>query len=460
MSLPHRFNRRSFLRALGVGTAALTLPILRAPRTRALDEFPLRCIFVSTHNGFPVDPGRPDVPSAWRPNRNSETDFDLTTSPILAPLAAYQDRLLLVENLHNYAASQSIGGNHQTGTGAMLTGYGLLPGDFCGGNNCSTISGWAGGVSVDQVIAQRIGMGNIIQSLQLGVRVTGNNNRHRLSYRSADDPMEPENSPAAVYDRLFGSFGLSPEELARIRRQRGSVLDLVQNDLNELQSRLGSTDRATLEAHAESIRELERQLEVNHPGSCTAPTLGLDFDPLQVSNFPLVSQSHLDLITTAFACDLTRVVTLMYAGGTNNQTFPWLGINEGHHSLSHLGDSDSTGQEKQIAISAWYAGEIASLMARLDAIPEGEGTMLDHTLIVWANALSKGNAHSVRDLKYVLTGGGGYFRTGLYVQYPSSGTMQPSHNDLLVSCANAMGLDDVTTFGHPEFCNGALPELI
>jgi len=457
MSMKNRFQRRTFLKALGFGTAATTLPFLRAGRTRASDDFPLRCVFISTHNGFPINPADPAGGSAWGPPRTSETEFDLAASPILAPLAPFQDRVLLVENLSLNVARSSPGGNHQSGTGAMLTGEELLDGDFPGGNG-DLRSGWAGGESVDQTIARRIGMDSPVMSLQLGVNVRENNanNRHRLSYRASDDPMEPENSPYRVYDRLFGELGLGEGELTQLRRQRGSVLDMVTGDLTRLQSQLGSHDRATLEAHAESIRELERQLGIG-AGSCEAPEIGAPGNYLGVANFERVSTLQNDLIATAFACDLTRVVTLMYAGGTNNQIFPWLGVNTGHHNLSHKGDSDTIAQNQQIQINAWYAGEVASLMERLDAIPEGDGTALDHTLIFWGNPLSKGNAHDLSKLKYVLAGGGGYFRTGRYVQY-SGGS--PSHNNILVSCANAMGLNEVTSFGDPRFCDGDLPELL
>ena len=145
----------------------------------------------------------------------------------------------------------------------------------------------------------------------------------------------------------------------------------------------------------------------------------------------------------------------MWSGETSQQTFPWLGINDPHHTMSHAPDGDKATHDKLVKVDSWYAGQFASLLAKMDSVMEGNGkSMLDNSLVVWLNGLGKGNNHTRHDIPYVMAGtGNGYFVTGRSFQFSNN------HNDLLLSIMHAMGLKDEKTFGDPNFCMGPLPGL-
>jgi hypothetical protein len=158
----------------------------------------------------------------------------------------------------------------------------------------------------------------------------------------------------------------------------------------------------------------------------------------------------------SLACDLTRVASLQWSTSVSNKQFPWLDIHEGHHDFSHEGDTNADAQAKLVAINTWYAEQFAYLVTALKGVAEGEGSLLDNTVVLWCNELGIGNTHSRRDMPYVLAGSaGGYFQTGRYLQYQGD-----PHNNLLLSLCHAMGLEELTSFGNPAYCTGPLPKLI
>jgi hypothetical protein len=164
----------------------------------------------------------------------------------------------------------------------------------------------------------------------------------------------------------------------------------------------------------------------------------------------------MDLMILAHSCGLTRVSTFMWANADSWQFYPWIGVNQEHHELSHAGDDDAASRDKLIAINRWHAEQVAYLVGRLAELREVDGTsLLDNTILLWGNELGAGNSHSYKDIPWLIAGGsGGHFKTGRYLQYPDR-----PHNDLLVSIIQAMGYGDVKTFGIPGVCTGALPNL-
>jgi hypothetical protein len=185
-------------------------------------------------------------------------------------------------------------------------------------------------------------------------------------------------------------------------------------------------------------------------------TLPAKTDPGSIANFPTIGRLQTDLMVLAHSCGLTRVSTFMWGNADSWQFFPWIGVNEEHHTLSHSGDSDAAATAKLVKINLWHSEQVAYLMDKLAAVPDtAGGTLLDNSVILWGNELGVGNSHTYKDIPWVLAGGsGGYFKMGRYLQYKD----QP-HNNLLVSVCNAMGLDDVKTFGIPELSTGPLPGM-
>ena len=439
-------DRRQFLRA--AGAAALAAPFYRllGPQTaRAQDEGPAkRFIFMMTSNGFQQDG-----------IEVTGTGTSFTLGPSLRPLEPFRSKLLLLRGLDNAASYEGPGGAHQKGCGGWLTGRPLNDGEFTGGNG-DLLSGWASGISVDQRIANVLGDQTRLPSLELGVQVRGAGNRQRIAYTGSDAPLPPDSSPQRVYSRLFSGAVGDAGAIARLRRRRQSVLDYVGGDLSRVHGQLGTEDRPALEAHMERIREIERQLDVIAT-TCDTPDAPGTFDPMREGNYLQAGTVQTDLLVAAMACDITRISTMLWCGATSGQRFPSLGFTEGHHPLSHDGDSNGASQSKLREVDLFHAQRFAHLLRRLEETPEpgGEGTMLDHTVVVWGSELSKGNSHSRRDMPIMMAGGlGGYFRTGRAVRFAGR-----PHNDLLLTILHGFGIMD-PSFGLARHCTGPLGQLV
>jgi hypothetical protein len=437
-----RFSRRALLGSALAGS--IGLPFLEAfsPKTaRAATDAALRFVTMFSPNGTVLD--------AWTPV-GSETDFVLPE--ILTPLAPHQSDLVIVSGVDQQGGG---GDGHQNGMGGMLTGQPLLSGSFAGVG--APPAGWAAGPSVDQRIADVIGRGLPFRSLELGVQTGRADNWGRMCYRGRNQPLPPRDDPARAFDEVFGGAALDPDERARIKARRGSILDHVKGEIGELQAELGEADRARLEAHLSYLREVETRLNQlsDSPATCELPArpeLVIEGNDA----FPAVGAAQIDLIVLALSCGQTRVASLQWSRSVSEVRHTWLDIEEGHHGLSHAPDSDAVAHEKLRRINQWYAGQFASLVEKLKAVPEGEGTLFDHCLLFWANELGTGNIHSRKDAPYVLAAGAGAaLRTGRFLAY--SGDVP--HNNLLVSILNAMGIPD-TTFGAPEWCTGPLEGLV
>jgi hypothetical protein len=436
--------RRTFLRAAG-GVVALPLLEAMRPTTARAAALAKRFVVMFSPNGT--------IFQNWVPT-GGETDFVL--SPILQPLEAFRSDLVVVSGLFQQGGG---GDGHQNGIGGMLTGQSLNPGPFQGGANSGT-SGWAGGISVDQRIAAAIGGTTRLRSLELGVQVVSADNWSRMSFLGSDRPLPPEESPLSAYTRLFADAATSPEELARLRARRRSVLDAVKVQFDAVQTRVGASDRARLDAHATSIREIENRLDAQAASvvTCKAPGAPLlPAGPSTNDSFPAMGTLQMDLLALALTCDLTRVASLQWSRSTSQVRFTWLGIREGHHEISHLADDDTAAVAKLTQINNWYAKQFAYLVGKLADAREVDGSrLLDSSLLLWCNELGKGNEHSRMQAPYVLAGGaGGALRTGRFLTY----TGDPPHNDLLVSLCQAMDVP-ATTFGKAEWCRGPLPGLL
>jgi hypothetical protein len=439
-----KLSRRAVLR--GLGGVSIGLPFLGAMSDSArAEDFPKR--FVAMFSGFGT------VKDAWIP-KGTETDF--TMGEILAPLEPYKKRVMVFEGVDYESTNHGPGDPHQLGIAHALTGIEMQEGTLfpyvCSPGKAV---GWGGGISLDQHLANQIGQATKFPSLEFGVQVQYADVSSRFSYRGPAQPVPPEDNPHTAYERIFSEIEGEPVEVARQRAERKTVLDFVGDDYSRLSSRLGVNDRQKVDAHLQAIRDIEKRLDVI-PSSCTPPVLGAPIPPLENDNFPHISKSQLDLLAMSLICDLTRVATIQFAtvqqGG---RVFSWLGHTVGHHSLSHGSVLDPVNREKLVGIGNWYASQIAYLCQILDSVPEGDGTVLDNTMIYWCSDISIGNAHTHTDMPLVLVGGGGgALRTGRHLKFQGAW-----HNDLLIAMSHAMGVP-VATFGNPAYCKGPLPGVL
>jgi hypothetical protein len=439
-------SRRRLLRGLGGLTVALSSPIWRPATAFAAGTPNKRFIGIFSANGT--------VPSAFFP-AGTAPEAPLTFKPILEPLAKYKDQLMVLNGVHMLSTIQAglPGGPHMKGPGAMLTGGSLLQGSFTGSGGPA---GYADRISVDQQIAKRIGTTTKFASLEFGVRIEGQEPLRIISYRGSNQPNVAVDDPWQVYTRVFGDIGAGSQQMAQqVLGEKKSVLDFLKDDLSRLSGRFSTGDRARLDAHLEGIRSIERQLTTGTQ-TCAAPTLPARIDPRAMANFPTIGRLQTDMMVMALTCGLTNVATFMWGNADSWQYFPWIGVNEEHHELSHAGNTDAVAMEKLVKINRWHSEQMVYLMDKLAAATDSNGgKLLDSTLLLWGNELGEGNTHTYKNIPWVLAGGGNsYFKMGRYMQYKDA-----SHCNLLLSVCHAMGLGDLTTFGVPSLCTGPLAGL-
>jgi hypothetical protein len=332
----------------------------------------------------------------------------------------------------------------------------------------------ATGISIDQYIADRMGAGTKLRSIECGIQVEPYSVEFAaLSYRGPLQPMSPESSPYRVFDRLFRDFTVpgapfSPADHERLAdRQR--VLEAASKDLEALRGRLPQSDRIKMEAHISAIRALEHSLTTGvgaaSGSACRKPDLGPPLNIWKNENIPALAKLQMDLLVMAFACDLTRIGTIQFGRSGAGHRFTWLGREfatdpeisptcqaKGIHALAHR-ENDPVSRAKLVRIHMWYAEQLAYLLEKLASIPEGDGSMLDHTAVVWLNELGRGGDHSHERTPWVIAGdAGGFFKTGQVVSFPGE-----PHNRLLLTLCNAMGVA-ADAFGDPDYCKaGPLP---
>jgi hypothetical protein len=455
-----RLTRRALLR--GAGGAALALPLLeslgcsgptRAPAAERRDAltFPRRIVFVYMPNG------NLDVPATM--------SFGGTQLEALQPFAA---KMVLIRGLDLLANDVGPGEPHQQGM-AVLTGRQLNTGTQVGGDG--SLAGWASGISLDQHLGNTIGGGTRFKALNLGVQSTqygGTEVRTVLSYAGNDQPVANETSPWALYNRVFASLGADPLGLQRQLERRHAAMAFARDRFARVLPRLSRADQLKLEQHLDAVRDVETRLDVpgaSIGGSCARPTLPSPVPLTDPESYPALSRLMIDQTAMALACDLTRVVTLQFSASTNNRPYPWLSYDAGsgpqpitddEHLLGHQPDTDTVAWGKIDVIRRWYMGELAYLLGKLDAVPEGAGTLLDNTVVVWLSEIARGNSHSHKNVPFMLAGScGGAIATNRVLEVAG----ETPHNNLLVSLMNAMGVAG-STFGDPAFCTGPLTGLL
>jgi hypothetical protein len=437
-----RVSRRAVLGGLGVSTALSPfIPLLNAQGQEAQ---PQRLILWFTPHGTIYD--------NWKPS-GGQTDF--TLSPILKPLERHRAKINVLDGLKIKA--DGVGAPHTKGPPLLWTASPLIDDmtferpDGSGG----FYYGWNSAPSLDQVILDALKPQTPYRSLEFGVRSGGNHPGSRMIYTAAETPLAPETNPWKAFDRLIGDIGKTTEELAQIRAERRSVLDVLAGELTALSSKIGAADKKKIDAHLSAVREIELRLQDANI-SCEGPVLGNEVDANQSGNTPVVMDAMLSLMAASLSCGLTNFASMQYRVGENDfgYLYDWLGITSlEHHLLSHEPDNNASARADLTKIYTWYAEMFAKFLDKLAAIPEGNGSMLDNSLVVWGSELGKGNSHSFDKMPFVTAGGaGGKLQTGRYLQF--SGV---EHNRLLVSVAQLLGVTEMQKFGSTDTGSGGLP---
>ncbi|MET0386195.1 MAG: DUF1552 domain-containing protein [Polyangiales bacterium] len=439
-----RWSRRQVLSGLGAST--LLAPFVPLLNVSGQEPVPRRLVLFYTPHGT--------VWQHWRPT-GSGADFQL--SRILAPLAGHKKKLVVLDGLG--VRADGVGAPHTKGPALLWTASPLLDDGTFTREDCSggCSFGWNTGPSFDQVLAQRLAGATPFPSYELGVACGGGSPGAHTIYAGPAMPVPPRQDPIAAWNELFSATLRPPEELKKLRARRKLALDLVNGELSSLESKVSRADLPKVQAHRESLSQLETQLLLPVP-DCSTPTqpnaAQRPVDSADAMQWTMDRQ--LELLTAAFSCDLTRIASLQFRLGENDgNPYRFLGVNDEHHISTH--DQSADKQEAITKIYTWYADRFAALLKKLDAIPEGQGTMLDHTLVVWGSELGTGWSHDFSNVPFVVAGGGEFgVQTGRYRTFEPGTTW---HNRLIVSAMRFMGAGDVETFGTLDKESGSLTGL-
>jgi Protein of unknown function (DUF1552) len=477
----NRINRRTLLR--GVGGVAIGLPflsaMLRPGRSHAQDTTPTRLIVFYSPGGTLLD--------QWRPT-GSEKSFSL--QPMMSPLSPFLDRLVFVDGVDLAITEIGFGHPHSRGMGGVLTGQQLLAGNYNtnGGN-----AGFAAGASIDQVIASSISSGARFPSLEVSAGwstgITAGGQPHPgniINYQSPSAPgqqaipVPPATDPLNTLNRVFANLDGDAASTSQATAWNTSILDGVQDDFNRVMTLLSAEDRAKLEAHVTLIREAEEGLKQTVAVGCAAPT-GVDptpgyyDDPIADgvsrgdadggsaaittgAKVPMKGDVMTDLLVASLACDLTRVGTIQWSDSEAKFMLGFLQDENGqplkdhHHGYQHDRGFQPGSLE---VIHHFYMEKLAYLLQKLDSVDDGNGSLLDNSLVIAVTEIQMPENHAQNNTPFILAGGAsGQLETQRWLQVNS----QP-HNNLLVSILNLFGLPD-QSFGHPDYCTGPLSGLV
>ncbi len=439
-------SRRTLLRGLGV---AVSLPWLDAmgpvtawaERAKPTTIAPNRMAFLYVPNGVNM--------ADWTPTTEG-SDYELPA--ILSPLEKLRKKTMILTGLTADKARPNGdgGGDHARALSAFLTGAQPRKTD---GTNIRA------GVSIDQVAAGRIGDKTRLASLEIGTEqgaMAGNCDSgyscvysSTMAWRSATQPLPKEVNPKLVFERLFASA----PDADRTRRdaRRKSVLDYVREDSKGLAAKLGHSDNRKLDEYYSAIRDIELRIERSEK---LPPVKAPDY--AAPTAIPASYEEHIrlmcDLLVLAFQADVTRVCTFVLANEGSNKPYPFINVSEGHHDLSHHGN-DQAKKEKIKQINIFHATQLAYLLQKLDATPEGDGTLLDHSMITYGSGNSDGNAHNHDNLPVLVAGTGcGTIKTGRHIRYAKETPL----NNLWLSQLDRMEVD-IDRLGDST---GTLPDLM
>jgi hypothetical protein len=422
-------NRRTFLR--GVGTA-MALPLLDSmiPAMAGPSGKPaVRLGFVYVPNGI--------IQKDWVP-QTLGTNFEFM--PTMKPLEPFRDKLIILRNLAQYngQALGDGGGDHARAGATWLTG--VHPKKTEGADIHA-------GISADQIAAKKLAQETQFGSLEIGIEepsLAGGCDSgyscaytNTISWRGPTTPNPMEVSPRALFERLFGD-GETTDPAVRMSRmkQDRTILDFVSDDVSRLQTILGPRDKSKLDEYLEGIRDIERRISKAEEQSATVKIPLMDRPVGIPDTFEEHTKLMSDLMVIAYQTDMTRVITYMMAREGSNRSYREIGIPDGHHSLSHH-MLDPLKMDKVAKIDQYHVKSFAYLVGRMQATPDGDGTLLDHTMLLYGSSIRDGNIHDHHDLPLVLAGGKSVNITGgRHIQYKPETPM----TNLLLTMLDKVGV--------------------
>ena len=391
-------SRRTVLRGLG---ATLSLPLLEAMvpamtatvKTAASPTKRFGAVFV------PMG----ERPSHWTP---TTTGVNFEFSPILKPIESFRDSVVVVSNL-----DRPLQGTHAVSTGTWLTGS---------APKRTEAEDFVAGTSLDQIIAGTIGSDTVFPSLEIGTEdFTGYVGAcdvgyscaymNTISWKTPTTPMPMETNPRVVFERMFGRPGSTEERVRRMEQNR-SILDSVKGDVSSLERGLGARDKVRLDQYLQHVREIEQRIQRAEKQATTEITI-----PVAPVGIPDSWEEHatvmFDMMALAFEADITRVFSFMLNREASQLVFPDLGFNEPWHHVSHHGN-EAYKLELLVKLNTWQISLFGKFLERLKSTPDGDGSLLDHSAIVWGSGMSDSNTHSPLDVPFLMVGKGAGAFTG------------------------------------------------
>jgi hypothetical protein len=454
-------SRRALLGGVGALGLSSIMPRMHS-RARAAAAFPTRFVVFHVPEGMWSGASRPAAGGS-------------SLGPIFGPMDAHKDQIIFLNNLKMKSRDKGPGGDeHHRAIPHMLTGI-----EMQNENN-------AGGASLDQVIAKQIGQGSPLTSLQLAVRIVYTDTNSKPIWSGAGRVVPAQQDPWQVYKRVFGGTtgkattmpmgstapATGPTSSGSGVDLRRSAMDFALAECAELRGRLGTSDKDRLDSYQESLRDIERRLNMlggatggAAPGTtqpdamsgttCMQPALGSSVNVSSEANYPKISQLQMDMLVAALQCNVTRVASFQFGNSNDQCSYSWLGVNTIGHDLAHNnGNCDPSGAKKTKVFN-WYAEQFSYLLNKLKAVPEGGGTLLDNTVILWVSEFGESNGHSPDNLLWLLMGNAnGYFKSGQVVNLGGRST-----NDVLITVQNAFGIAG-NTYGNPAYCQGPLTNIL
>lgn len=395
--------RRTVLRGLG---ASVALPFLDAmvPASTALAQ---TAAAPKARLGFFYLP-HGAIMEHWTPNQVGR-EFELKR--ILQPLASFQDKMTIVSGLDNKPGQSS-------------AVHAITPGTWLSCAKPRRSHAPFGGISADQIAAQHIGQDTALPSLEIATEARGGSAAcdgtygcsfgNTISFGSPTRPLPMEFSPRKLFQKLFGQ-GDSAEERQQIAQDYASVLDMVLDEAKDLKKRVGPEDRAMLDDYLSSVREIERRvgrMEDRDLSGYDLPEI-----PVGIPNFDEQVRLMFDMVALGYQANLTRVASFMMAAEVSNQAYTHIGIPEAFHPLSHHNNSPSS-LEKLTQLQTWHSEVFADFLAKLDKIPDGEGTVLDNAIFLYGSNMSNSDLHNNFPLPSLVVGhGAGTIRGGQHLKY-------------------------------------------